>query len=92
MFFRASTCAQYPVFMRYNLKNRFATSTGVDSGNTLLIGTDKEKIIKSVFELLDNKEIYNSMIGKMNPYGDGHAAEKIVEIIQKYFIDPNQNQ
>jgi UDP-N-acetylglucosamine 2-epimerase (non-hydrolysing) len=36
-------------------------------------------------ELLDNKETYNKMVAAKNPFGDGYAAERIVEAIRYYF-------
>jgi len=46
-----------------------------------LIGTDKGDIIKSIQEVIDNKKIYENMIPKKNPYGDGRASERIVNFI-----------
>ena len=57
---------------------------GIDIGASKLVGTDKDMIVDSALELLDNSEAYNSMIGKTNPYGDGKAAEKIVGAIAEY--------
>lgn len=51
----------------------------VDSGTVLLVGTDKYRIEKSVSDLLANKELYLSMSTAENPYGDGHASERIVD-------------
>lgn len=51
----------------------------VEAGTVLLVGTDKDKIEKSVSDLLTNKELYLSMSTAENPYGDGHASERIVD-------------
>lgn len=54
----------------------------VEAGTVILVGTDTEKIIAETEELLHNTERYNKMSALHNPYGDGKAAERIVEIIK----------
>ena len=54
----------------------------VDAGTVELVGTDKEKIIKKVNELINNKDFYKKMSKAHNPYGDGNAAKRIVEYIK----------
>ncbi|MBA1393228.1 UDP-N-acetylglucosamine 2-epimerase (non-hydrolyzing), partial [Lactobacillus sp. XV13L] len=39
----------------------------------------------AMLELLDNKDVYNQMAHAKNPYGDGHASERIMEAIAYYF-------
>ncbi|MAF80321.1 UDP-N-acetylglucosamine 2-epimerase (non-hydrolyzing) [bacterium] len=56
---------------------------GVKAGVSKLVGTDKEKIIRETEELLENKEAYEQMARTENPYGDGKASEKIVEVLSK---------
>lgn len=56
----------------------------VKAGTVLLVGTEREKIVKETIDLLKNKEKYQSMSKAHNPYGDGKAAEKIVEIIKNF--------
>lgn len=55
---------------------------GVDAGTARLVGTDVERIVSAVQELLDNEEHYKAMARAKNPYGDGTAARQIVEIIE----------
>ncbi|KKU91468.1 MAG: UDP-N-acetylglucosamine 2-epimerase [Candidatus Jorgensenbacteria bacterium GW2011_GWA1_48_11] len=55
---------------------------GVEAGVSRLVGTDKSKIVNSAVELLDNSMIYESMIGRTNPYGDGKAAERIISALR----------
>jgi UDP-N-acetylglucosamine 2-epimerase (non-hydrolysing) len=55
----------------------------VDLGISKIIGTDKDNIIKETLALIENRENYNNMVNKGNPYGDGKAAEKIIGIIEK---------
>jgi UDP-N-acetylglucosamine 2-epimerase (non-hydrolysing) len=54
---------------------------GVAAGVAKVIGTDPERIYQSVHQLLTNAKAYKSMVGAENPYGDGHAAERIVDAI-----------
>lgn len=52
-------------------------------GISRLIGTETKNIIDNVSELLDSENSYRKMISNKNPYGDGHAAEKILNFISK---------
>jgi UDP-N-acetylglucosamine 2-epimerase (non-hydrolysing) len=54
----------------------------VEAGTVLLVGTNKEKIIYEVSELLENEETYKKMSEANNPYGDGLASARIVDFIQ----------
>ncbi|MGW8169113.1 MAG: non-hydrolyzing UDP-N-acetylglucosamine 2-epimerase [Sulfurovaceae bacterium] len=54
----------------------------LDAGTVKLVGTDKEKIVEVMQELLDNVEAYKCMSHASNPYGDGHACEKIVDFLK----------
>ena len=55
----------------------------VEYGTVKLVGTDKEKIVYEVQNLLDNEAEYKKMSEAVNPYGDGLASKRIVEIIKK---------
>ncbi|MCF0115962.1 MAG: UDP-N-acetylglucosamine 2-epimerase (non-hydrolyzing), partial [Erysipelotrichaceae bacterium] len=56
---------------------------GVAAGTLKLVGT-KEKVIYDTFkELLEDKEVYHQMAHASNPYGDGHACERIADILVK---------
>ncbi|MBR1634286.1 MAG: UDP-N-acetylglucosamine 2-epimerase (non-hydrolyzing) [Lachnospiraceae bacterium] len=63
------------------LRNTTERPEGIEAGTLRLVGTDEESIITNCCELLDNEETYNSMSKANNPYGDGHASERIVETI-----------
>jgi UDP-N-acetylglucosamine 2-epimerase (non-hydrolysing) len=56
---------------------------GVWAGTVKLVGTDRERILTNVRELLDNPASYAHMAQAQNPYGDGQAAGRIVEILQE---------
>ncbi|MDG1713050.1 MAG: UDP-N-acetylglucosamine 2-epimerase, partial [Woeseiaceae bacterium] len=55
----------------------------VDAGTVILVGTDKEKIIREALDLLNNKNRFDDMSKLHNPYGDGNASERIVEYMAK---------
>lgn len=54
----------------------------VVAGTVILVGTDTQKIIKECEELLKNTEKYQKMSALHNPYGDGKACERVVELIK----------
>ncbi len=55
----------------------------VAAGTVLLVGTDKERIMRETERLLDDEAAYRRMTAVANPYGDGHAAERIAAILQQ---------
>lgn len=57
---------------------------GVEAGTVRLVGTDRDRIIFEARRLLDDPEAHAQMAHAVNPYGDGHAAERIVRAILNY--------
>ena len=58
---------------------------GIDAGTLKLVGTDSDVIYNETMRLLNDKEEYDRMSKASNPYGDGHASERIVDaIIEKF--------
>lgn len=55
---------------------------GITAGVAKLVGTNKETITREVGNLLIDKKAYGSMTRAVNPYGDGQAARRIVQIIK----------
>lgn len=53
----------------------------IEAGTAKLVGTEKRAIIEAAQALLSNHAAYSAMATKANPYGDGKAAQRIVEII-----------
>ena len=60
---------------------------GIEAGTLKLTGTDEEVIYRETKRLLTDPEEYNSMSHASNPYGDGHASERIVDAIIEKFSD-----
>lgn len=54
---------------------------GIEAGVVKLVGTDRESIVNSTIELLENTALYKRMSESVNPYGDGMASERIVDIL-----------
>ena len=51
---------------------------GVETGALRLVGTDRQRIVQEISQLLDDPAAYARMANAHNPFGDGHAAERIV--------------
>lgn len=56
---------------------------GVAAGTLRLVGTEEEKIYSEFTCLLDNSREYARMSHAYNPYGDGHASERIADVIEE---------
>jgi UDP-N-acetylglucosamine 2-epimerase (non-hydrolysing) len=54
---------------------------GVDAGTLKLVGTEASHIVQEAKRLLEDESEYAKMAKASNPYGDGHAAERIVEAL-----------
>lgn len=68
-----------PVLVTRNTTER---PEAVDAGTVVLVGTDKEKIVKKTNELLSNLKLYNTMALAHNPYGNGNSCQIIVEYLK----------
>ncbi len=58
---------------------------GVDAGVARLVGTDREVILREVTRLMDDPAAHAAMATGINPYGDGHASERIAAAIRERF-------
>ncbi|PKO06245.1 MAG: UDP-N-acetylglucosamine 2-epimerase (non-hydrolyzing) [Chloroflexi bacterium HGW-Chloroflexi-3] len=54
---------------------------GVKAGVLRLVGTNPERIFSNAVELLEDKAVYDQMSHSINPFGDGYAAEKIIDAL-----------
>ena len=54
---------------------------GVEAGTLKLVGTETGQIVREATRLLDDPLAYSEMARAANPYGDGHAAERIIEAL-----------
>jgi len=54
---------------------------GIEAGTLKLVGTDTRRIVEEATRLLDDESAYAEMAKASNPFGDGHAAQKIVKAL-----------
>lgn len=56
----------------------------VEAGTVRVVGTDRERIVAETVRLLEDTVAYQQMARAVNPYGDGHAAERIAEALVRW--------
>jgi UDP-N-acetylglucosamine 2-epimerase (non-hydrolysing) len=66
------------------LREKTERPEGVDAGVLKLVGTDDQRIFAETQKLLDDPQAYAAMAHAENPFGDGHAAERIVKALLAY--------
>ncbi|MBQ9757677.1 MAG: UDP-N-acetylglucosamine 2-epimerase (non-hydrolyzing) [Clostridia bacterium] len=67
------------------MRNETERPEAVDAGTVKIAGVDEDTIYNLAKELLRDKAAYSRMAKAVNPYGDGHASERIVKaIVEKY--------
>jgi UDP-N-acetylglucosamine 2-epimerase (non-hydrolysing) len=54
----------------------------VETGAVKLVGTVPERVVQAVMQLLNDDAVYRAMASAHNPYGDGRAAERIVDFLR----------
>lgn len=74
------------------LRNETERTEGVSCGAALLVGHDTNTIIYHVERLLRDKNSYQRMCEAGSPYGDGHAAGRIANIITKFLMQDRVSQ
>ena len=63
----------------------------LESGTVRLVGTDYDTIVSEVSVLLENESAYDKMSKAINPYGDGYACQRIVNVLMENII-PNKEK
>jgi UDP-N-acetylglucosamine 2-epimerase (non-hydrolysing) len=74
-----------PVLVLRDLTER---PEAVQAGCARIVGTEKEAIVSAALELLTDRGAYDRMAKVANPFGDGHASERIVRVLRSWPI-PN---
>ncbi|MGE5224561.1 MAG: non-hydrolyzing UDP-N-acetylglucosamine 2-epimerase [Omnitrophica WOR_2 bacterium] len=74
-------CLGVPVLVMRQVTER---PEGIQAGTAKLVGTDTHTIVSETRWLLENRQAYTSMAHAANPYGDGHAAERIVAALLEH--------
>jgi UDP-N-acetylglucosamine 2-epimerase (non-hydrolysing) len=70
------------------LREKTERPEAVEAGTVKLVGTDIGRIVRETTTLLDCPEEYERMSRIHNPYGDGHASERIEAAIRSYWVIP----
>ncbi len=63
--------------LRYNTER----PETVKAGGNILVGAEKDKIVSTVKEILNNDDLYNKMKTAENPYGEGNSSKRILDAI-----------
>ncbi len=71
------------------LRNKTEREEAIKAGTAILVGTDKNKIVKESMKLFSNKIHFETMSNIANPYGDGQASKRIIEICEAFFKGKN---
>ncbi len=66
------------------LRDETERPEGVKAGTLKLVGTDPKVVTQAMETLLTDQAAYRQMADAKNPYGDGHAAERILKIIEDH--------
>lgn len=66
------------------LRNKTERPEAVTAGTVKLVGVDADLIVEETARLLDNREAYQRMSRLHNPYGDGHASERIAARLAEF--------
>ena len=67
------------------MRNTTERPEGIEAGVARLVGTDRAAISQAASRLLTDQQAYDAMAQAANPYGDGRAAERIVERLRRFF-------
>ena len=67
------------------LRDETERPEAVEQAVVKLVGPNYERIVKEAQSLLDDEAAYKAMARGVSPYGDGHAAERIVKTLQEHF-------
>ena len=67
------------------LRDETERPEAVELGVVKLVGSNFERIVKEAQQLLDDEAAYKAMARGVSPYGDGHAAERIVKTLREHF-------
>src|SRR3989338_2613772 len=74
------------------MRNTTARYEGIEANTLRLVGTKKDVISREAQQLLDSKDTYDKMSRSINPYGDGKAAGRIVDILTKNLMSGDRSK
>jgi UDP-N-acetylglucosamine 2-epimerase (non-hydrolysing) len=65
------------------LRNETERPEAVEAGTVMLVGPDRDRIVKEARRLLDDRSAYDRMARAVNPYGDGKASARIADFLER---------
>ena len=68
------------------MRERTERPEAIAAGTAKLVGVDRERIFKETQLLLDSSAAYEKMAHAANPFGDGHAAERVVSLLRSALV------
>jgi UDP-N-acetylglucosamine 2-epimerase (non-hydrolysing) len=71
------------------MRDKTERPEAVTAGTARLVGNRQERIVSEVSRLLTDRDAYNKMSRSNNPYGDGHAARRVVQACKAYLEQRN---
>lgn len=69
------------------LRTQTERPEAVEAGTVKVVGVEREDLVNAAAALIENPKEYEKMAQAVNPYGDGHASERIVEHIWKWKLE-----
>jgi UDP-N-acetylglucosamine 2-epimerase (non-hydrolysing) len=73
--------------LRYNTER----PETVETGGNILVGAEKNRIVETFKRIINDQKIYNRMTNALNPYGDGHASQRIIDTTIKMYGEGKLN-
>jgi len=64
----------------------------VAAGGVRVVGTGRGRVFQALIDLYCDARAYGRMARPIFPYGDGHAAQRIVAVLQSRFVAPNMER
>jgi UDP-N-acetylglucosamine 2-epimerase (non-hydrolysing) len=65
------------------MRNTTERPEAVEAGTVKLVGANRDRIVEEVCLLLTDQAVYKQMARAHNPYGDGHACERILQKLEE---------
>ncbi len=66
------------------MRNTTERPEAISAGNAMLVGTNRARIVNEAERLLRDEEAYRSMAVRQHPFGDGYAAQRILDVLASY--------
>jgi UDP-N-acetylglucosamine 2-epimerase (non-hydrolysing) len=74
------------------MRNTTERPEGVEAGTALLVGTDPALIAREALRLLDDRRHYRRMSRAHNPFGDGNASQRIIDVLSREMSPMNEKE